>query len=366
MMEPEYELKGLNIPGRIRTRTIDELYQLHKEGRITLPSFQRKFGVWKQKAQQKIITDIIERNPLPQVIANNTGNGKPTLDIIDGQQRLFYVFDFIDNKFEIKKSYDSIIGGKKFIDLTKTMQKQFRQYEIVMMEFDTDNKSILREYYISLDTLGTSLNASEVRTARYEDSEFNYAVIKYTKNLIKFYTENNVMKGNMIMRSLDKELTAEFLVLAIYGPQSSGKTLDSYYRKNSKDFREGPTAFKKVKAAVDDIQTVFRKDILSKNPFNSFANIYALVGSFIKISEMGYAIKDPQKISRDLEEFMSKVKSVGKKIKEADIVTAKTLETSKEGQYWKTLQEATRSKRNRDLRIRALSQIIIPGCQTQP
>jgi len=81
---------------------------------------------------------------------------------------------------------------------------------------------------------------------------------------------------------------------------------------------------------------------------------------------MGYTIKDSTKISRDLEVFITSVKSVGKQIKNADIASAKTLEASKEGQYWKTLQEATRSKRNREQRIKILSQIIIPGCQTQP
>jgi len=267
----EFEIKGLNITGRLRTRSIGELYKLKEAGKITIPTFQRKQGVWKQKQEQKLIADIIEKNPLPQVTANNAGNGNPNLNIINGQQTLFDIFNFIDNKLEIKKSYNSILGGNKFKNLSKTMQKQFKEYPISLLEFDTDNKNILREYYISLNTLGTPLNASEVRTARFEESEFNIAVIKYAKKLTKFFTDNNIMKGNMINRSLDKELTAELMVLSIYGPQSSGKRLDSYYKKNSKDFKEGPTAFNKVESAIDDIELIFQDGInLSESPFNSF------------------------------------------------------------------------------------------------
>lgn len=65
--------------------TIQQLYDLIKEGKIDLrPQYQRNF-IWSKKEQQTLIDSILHNMPLPSFFLYKKSNN--TYEMVDGQQR---------------------------------------------------------------------------------------------------------------------------------------------------------------------------------------------------------------------------------------------------------------------------------------
>jgi uncharacterized protein with ParB-like and HNH nuclease domain len=80
------------------TKDIGLLYQLFANGQLTLaPEFQRN-SVWPSAAKAYLIDTILNDRPIPLLFiqrATSAQKGLPAYVIIDGQQRLRAIFEYI-------------------------------------------------------------------------------------------------------------------------------------------------------------------------------------------------------------------------------------------------------------------------------
>src|SRR5438132_3719561 len=83
------------------TKSVSLLKQLYDQGQLQLaPPFQRN-AVWPPAAKAYLIDTILHDQPVPLFFLQRTASaqsGRIAYTVIDGQQRLRAIFDFIDGR----------------------------------------------------------------------------------------------------------------------------------------------------------------------------------------------------------------------------------------------------------------------------
>src|SRR5437870_8976887 len=89
------------------TKDISLLQQLYQQGQLLLaPEYQRN-NVWPTPAKAYLIDTILNDRPIPLLFLQRVASaqtGRPAYSVIDGQQRLRAIFDFMDDRFRLTQS----------------------------------------------------------------------------------------------------------------------------------------------------------------------------------------------------------------------------------------------------------------------
>jgi hypothetical protein len=202
--------------------TLSVLWQMFKQGNITIPLFQRGF-VWTQKQASALIESFLMGLPVPSIFFYIDNENKNL--VIDGQQRLMSVFCFFDGFFGQENE-----KGKRQIFRLTGLNKKSPYYNLKFEEMKEEDKrrlemTVLRVinirqlspknddscmYHIfeRLNTGGTPLTSQEIRNCVYR-GEFLDALMTLNRN------ENwRIILGKKLP---DKHLTDVELMLRAFG-----------------------------------------------------------------------------------------------------------------------------------------------------
>ena len=141
-----------------------------EENEILLqPDFQRG-EVW-NSAKKKLLIDTVLREwhiPPVHVVVMNDGS----YEVLDGQQRLTAIKDFVQNKFaingHIEPKDDAIVAlhGKRYRDLGGDVKREFDRYTLKINEINNYNPGEPSELFHRLNQT-VKLTSSEARNAIY-------------------------------------------------------------------------------------------------------------------------------------------------------------------------------------------------------
>jgi Protein of unknown function DUF262 len=134
-LEPEVEDEqpaGTPDDGPVSVQVADwtiQTLRLNVEGgNLTLqPKFQREY-VWgfKPELPSRLIESLLLQIPIPPIYFYNDTENDNTLEVIDGQQRLTTLIDFISNKFALRKlNRMPSLNQKLFRDLPRPLQNKY-------------------------------------------------------------------------------------------------------------------------------------------------------------------------------------------------------------------------------------------------
>lgn len=135
------------------------------------PEYQRRLR-WNEHKKSQLIESFIMNIPIPPVFLFEPKLGE--FEVMDGQQRLSAIVDFLQNRFELKGlSVWPPLNGRRFGDLPATLKRALNRSKIsaitLSAEGVTDEASIdLRtQVFERLNTGGERLNAQELRNSIY-------------------------------------------------------------------------------------------------------------------------------------------------------------------------------------------------------
>lgn len=212
----------------------------HLDGSLEIkPPFQRK-PIWGAKQKSYLIESILLELPVPEIYMqqSTSESGKTTYAIVDGQQRIRTVLQFIGsekdpehleaNKFALDKlPVESSWHNATFAKLTPEEKRLFYGYQFCVRNLYTDDETEVRSMFGRLNKFLAPLKPQELRHAIYT-GPFVKLVERFADE--GYWAENKIVTAAAIRRMADVEFVSELLIGTIHGPQGgSAAVIDHYY-----------------------------------------------------------------------------------------------------------------------------------------
>lgn len=217
-----------------RAYSISDFAEWDSSGLLVLsPRFQRR-AVWSSKAKSYLVDTIVRGKPMPKVIITQAlVDGKNVRTVVDGQQRLRTILDYLADGFSVSRTHNSEYGGLTYSQLPEEAKQDFWQYEIgVDLIFETEMSELL-DIFSRLNTYSVKLNTTELLNATYL-GDFKTAVHTLGHKYADQWKDCGVLSDSQIARMSDVELAGDLLGALLDGV-SGRKALKNFYKKYDDD-----------------------------------------------------------------------------------------------------------------------------------
>jgi len=179
------------------------------------PSFQRRY-VWTNTLASRLIESILLNVPIPPCYLSQ--NDDFELDVIDGQQRLFSIYRYMDNQFalsglEVLKD----INRSRFHKLPERLQRKLKTHTLRLVAVTNESHPEIKfDVFQRLNTNTVPLNAQELRNCVYRGS-----LNELLKDAVTFEPWLQILKKKKPdKRMRDEELVLRFFAFHIRGLKS--------------------------------------------------------------------------------------------------------------------------------------------------
>jgi hypothetical protein len=267
------------------------------------PEFQRR-SVWSERAKSYLIDTIIRGKPIPKIlITQNLRQSRNIRVVVDGQQRLRAILEFMDDAFRISRAHNKEYAGMRYSSLPKEIQNDFLKYEIgVDVLFDLEYPEIL-DIFARLNTYSVKLNSQEKLNAEFL-GYFKQTAYRLGYRYVNYWVNADIMNRQQVSRMSEAELASDLLVALIGGVQGS-KVIPTYYKR----FEDEPGKLEVVEDNFDKVMSyigeIYPAEELKKTNYKRNPLFYSL---FCSIAQGLYGLQNlgdvprppltPQSISR--------------------------------------------------------------------
>lgn len=264
------------------TKPISDLYNGMKSGDIIINrEYQRSSGLWPNNSRSYFIDTILNEFPFPKVVLwqkVDLKTKKTRIEIIDGQQRLSTIRDFIDNKIRLSSVSKNFVG-KIFEDLEDYEQQAFLSYEVSLDSILSGTREEVLEIFKRINSYTLALNKAEQRFASYQ-GEFKWFISDLTTIISPFLGKYNVLTERELSRMQDDDLLAECCLQYIEGIKSrSSKKIDDLYKENDVSFPLREEMWNVMVSTYDFIKNNL-VELFEQCDVKSY-NFYSLLGALI-------------------------------------------------------------------------------------
>ncbi len=147
---------------------IMSLQFLHTQAKLLLtPEYQRG-PVWKTSQKQLLLDSLMHDFDVPKLYFRRIDRDGYEFEVVDGQQRLRTIFEFLDDEFKIKADADPVgelrIAGKLFSKLDTSLQMRLQQVNLDVVQLIGYSDEDIEDMFLRLQN-GTTLTAAEKRKA---------------------------------------------------------------------------------------------------------------------------------------------------------------------------------------------------------
>ena len=149
--------------------TISGIKYLIDQDKINFePSYQRGY-VWKKTQKELLIDSLFLGYDLPKIYFHQNPVGNKMFDVVDGQQRLRTIYDFLLNRIKLPSDSDPIngfdIANKYFYELDINLQMEFQAINLDVVVLNSEyNTYDIEDMFLRYQN-GEPLNAAEKRKA---------------------------------------------------------------------------------------------------------------------------------------------------------------------------------------------------------
>lgn len=293
------------------------------DGLIIKPTFQRN-PVWTITQKSYLIDSILRSYPIPEIYLQERVNdkGESQFIVVDGQQRLRAVLDFIDNEFSLVPSETGEQWGNlTFDELSPEDKKKFFEYKFVIRLLPDIDEDIIRNIFKRINKNNERLNQQELRQATYS-GEFIVMINEIANQT--YWEDIGIFTPQKIRRMLDAEFISEMVIAYLNGHQNKKAKLDYYYKLYEEDFNDS----ERVKSVFDNVIKEILQILpnLKKTRWRNMTDFYTLFLVFAEYNSlMPFSSDVRKKINARLVDFGEKVTNFQKAIKEDSDINEKDL-----------------------------------------
>ena len=251
------------------------------------PQYQRGL-VWSLSQKQLLIDSILRGYDIPKLYLRKIDNPDYDWEVVDGQQRLRAIWDFLENNYAVSEDSDPVDGhevaGKVYEDLHYGIKEDLDAYTLDVVVIEEAEDQEIDDLFLRFQN-GVPLNSAEKRNA----------ISGNMRDFIcKTALEHNLMTRSVAFSSRrysHDEVVAQMMLMEIHGGITTVRTaqLKEMY-KTYKNFKTNPSAANAAKR-LKKVMNFLAKAFPQKCPDLTKGNLLSL---YIVASEsMGkYAIAD--------------------------------------------------------------------------
>lgn len=232
---------------KVETRDIKWVSDNFKSGQLIVDnSFQRRY-VWLNKDRVSLIESILIGFPIPEVYLwqNKTDpeTGERIHSVVDGQQRLGAVFDFVTDSYSLDSKYfpknqNADYIGKKFSELTAEQKSSIWGYDFSIRFINSDvSLDDIKDLFLRLNRTNITLNPQELRNA-----EFNGEFIKLAAEIskLKFWDKYKIFNAGDLRRMIDIQFISTILIFIRMGiaEETTQTALNKVYDQYNESYPE--------------------------------------------------------------------------------------------------------------------------------
>lgn len=257
--------------------TSTDFHQWHAAGNLVLsPKFQRR-GVWTNPARSNLIETILLGLPVPPIylrVTQSEGLDRTIREVIDGQQRLSSVIDYLNDKYALSKSIDHKAKGKKYSKLSEEDRLAVAQFAFTCEVFYGVSDDFVLRIFSRLNTHSVKLNGQELRNGKYF-GYFKRCAYRLGHQHLEFWRSNKIFTEMRIARMSEVELVSELMALMLEGFQDKKTELDAFYDEYDDAFPKQKTIERQLKQVFDVISESMDGE-LSSTEFRRVPIFYSL------------------------------------------------------------------------------------------
>lgn len=312
--------------------------------------FQRRL-VWTDKQKVRLIETVLMEFPMPEIYVweqpPNPETLAQTYSVVDGQQRISTLRQFINNEWPLKSSYlDEERQNASFADLFWKDLSQAEKSTILTYRINSRlipphvTKDEIRLIFARLNETDRSLNPQELRNATLNGEFLNASVSVADSKEMKSL---DIFSANDTRRMLDVEFASQLLGYERNGiTNETAKSINELYDKYSNEYPSVEADVSKVRKSLRKIGSLF-SDQTVKDFFETQNNIYTL-HAFLDIEPD----RDEEVVRAALADFVTAYR-------EAPSSEDNTADVDPDvAEYRKGASSRTRSKSSRSSRVFAL------------
>ena len=283
--------------------SVKYLFELYESSLLeTNPNFQRK-PVWKQnKRKSLLIESLMLRIPIPAFYFYE--NEDSLFQVIDGQQRLITIFEFLQGKFKLSglEYIGEACNKKSFSELDERYKQRIFRTQLAVNVLDARSPhKVIYDIFRRINTGGIILTAQEMRNAICQQTARDYlmhgiqceAYLDATRRKINdmrmdsqemflrfvaFYRRYDFKKSRLqpfyyskLVNLLDEEILEVSKIT-----EDERNRIYSAFEKSMNNCKRLLGRYAFVKIFIDKEGRVqFKRDLINKSLFTSFSVIMA-------------------------------------------------------------------------------------------
>lgn len=217
--------------------------------------YQRGGGLWPSPAKSYFIDTILKEFPFPKVYFHervDRETKRPRREIVDGQQRIRTIVDFVDSKFALGKNARGL-EGKRFSGLTEEQQDSFYSYTVSVDVIRNADRSEILQMFRRMNAFTLPLNAPEKRHSEFF-GEFKDWVNTILDEFGAVLVDWNILTSRQVVRMADAEFIADLALAIEEGIVSTSPAkLLALYKKNDSEFPTRERLDEQVSGALNII-----------------------------------------------------------------------------------------------------------------
>lgn len=229
-----------------RTPTVDLLLSRIGTQRINLqPDFQRRAGLWTNKAKSRLIESLLLRIPLPVLYAAEMEGG--SWAIVDGIQRLTAIAEFVEptviaaqplrlTGLEYLDKYEGMLFG----DLPGRLQIRLREAELVVHLIRRGTpETVMFNIFARINTGGLPRSAQELRHALIPGQARKYLKEWAESPAFLDATGRSIRSDRMV----DREMVLRFVAFRLTKPEDyASRDFNGFLRGAMRALNQLPSA----------------------------------------------------------------------------------------------------------------------------
>lgn len=260
----------------VRAYSISDFQEWYQDGKLELsPKFQRR-SVWSSSAKAFLADTILRGKPFPKIILmQEFKDGRTIRVVVDGQQRLRSIFDFLSDGIKISRAHNKEFAGRVFSQLPDDIRNEFLQYEIGCDILNEAPLSELLDIFARINRYTVKLNAQELRNAQFSGF-FKTQAFNIGYRYLDFWLAAKILSDSQVNRMGEAELGSDLLG-SFMGTIQSSKAIEANYRTFEETEGNLPIAASRLEAAITLSSEIYSELDIQDTAWSSRHMYYSLV-----------------------------------------------------------------------------------------